>query len=58
MQSSNLIVRELKPSKYFVKMELLNGHLPGLTEGHVPQQNVGAKGESIHVLSGSGKHFA
>ena len=34
------------------EVELLDGHLPGLAERHVPQQDVRSEGQRVHVLCG------
>lgn len=33
-----------------VQVELLDGHLPGLAEGEMPQQDVGPEGQGVHIL--------
>ena len=41
-----------------VVIELLDRHLPSLGEGQVPQEDVGAEGQGVHVLSANGVNFA
>lgn len=41
-----------KTLKYLVHVELLDWHFFGLTVGHVPQKNIGAKSQRVHVFCG------
>ena len=50
-------MEELSYETDLVVIEFLDRHLPGLGEGQVSQEDVGAEGQRVHVLGADGINF-